>query len=233
MDIKVFPQFNNIVAGFTTKPDDSDSRRAKMVLDNPNTYVIRPRQVHGNDVLAIKEDMLGENHYIEIPEMDGLITNLKGVRLTSTHGDCIPVYAVDPIKNVIGVAHAGWKGTALMIAQKLIEAMASTYSCQPKDIQCFIGPGIDKCHFEFGLKEAEEYFFMPNPSTRAYLAKELSKDKILLDLKGINKHFLMNAGVPEENIEVSPECTYCDVAKFYSYRRCKDTKRMLAYIEMI
>ena len=39
------------------------------------------------------------------------MTDVPGVILTTTHGDCIPIYAYDPVKKVVGLAHAGWRGT--------------------------------------------------------------------------------------------------------------------------
>ena len=97
-------------------------------------------------------------------------------------------------------------------------------------IWVFIGPGIDQCHFEFGEKEALQYFFDKNPWTKDFSYSSENPEKLYLDLKGINKQFVFNEGVV--NIELSPECTYCNKDKFYSYRRSKDTDRMLAYIEM-
>lgn len=231
MDIKVFEQFNNLIAGFTTKPDKSDIRREEMVkaAKQNGSYVVRPKLVHGDAVLPITAEILSDS-YIECVDVDGLITDLKGVRLTSTHGDCIPIYAFDSKRNVIGLAHAGWKGTALGIAGKMISSMKNYYKCNPLDIWVFIGPGIDKCHFEFGEKEALQYFFDRNPWTKDFSYSNENPDKLYLDLKGINKQFVFNEGVV--NIELSPECTYCNKDKFYSYRRSKDTDRMLAYIEM-
>lgn len=192
--------------------------------------VIRPCLVHGNAILPVTKNMVQNKSYIEYEEIDGLITNVPGIILTSTHGDCIPVYAYDPVKQVIGLAHAGWKGTSLGIAGKLIESMKKNYDCNSADIYAYIGPGIDKCHFEFGIKEAEEFFYSKNPWTKNYAYPHKDLSKLYLDLKGINRQFMLLEGV--KNIEISSECTYCNADKFYSYRRSKDTDRMLAYIEI-
>ena len=48
---------------------------------------------------------------IIIPDTDGTITNLKNVLLTTVHADCLAVFCYDPVKEAIGLCHAGWRGT--------------------------------------------------------------------------------------------------------------------------
>lgn len=231
MSLIIFSQFNNVIAGFSTKPDKSDVLRADMTAEaaSQGKHLVRPCLVHGKDISCITRDMLGSDAYIELDDIDGLVTDIPGVRLTSTHGDCIPLYAFDPVRKVIGLAHAGWKGTALGIAFELIQTMKDKYGCDPKDIYTYIGPGIGPCHFEFGRKEAEEYFFQ-NRWTENFALKHENPEKLYLDLKGINKRFFELAGV--ERIEISSDCTCCMEDEYYSYRRSKEMDRMLAYIEL-
>jgi len=247
MSLIIFSQFNNVIAGFSTRPLKSDVLRLEMTTQASaeGRYLVRPCLVHGKDICCITKNVLGSESYIELDNFDGLVTDIPGVRLTSTHGDCIPLYAYDPVRKVIGLAHAGWKGTALGIASELIRTMVEKYGCHPLDIYTYIGPGIGPCHFEFGKAEAEEYFFT-NSWTKAFAFKQAAKnanllnnnlaitntssDKLFLDLKGINKRFFQLAGV--DHIDVSPDCTYCMSDKYYSYRRAGEMDRMLAYIEL-
>lgn len=39
------------------------------------------------------------------------------------------------------------------------------------------------------------------------------------DLSGMNLELLSLAGVPEESIDISDECTYCLTEKYHSHRR--------------
>lgn len=248
MSLTIFQQFANVIAGFSTRPVKSDVLRSEMTAQAAaeGRHLVRPCLVHGKDIYCITKDMLGPEAYIELDDIDGLVTDIPGVRLTSTHGDCIPLYAYDPVHKAIGLAHAGWKGTVLGIAEELIKTMAEKYGCQPADIYTYIGPGIGPCHFEFGKAEAEEFFFknewtkefafehavqsIASPQQEKLSPQNTSTDKLFLDLKGINKHFFELAGV--EHIELSPDCTYCMEDKYYSYRRAKEMDRMLAYIEL-
>lgn len=229
-DLKLFAEFEAVTAGFTRKPDTSDARRESMIaaMQKVGGCVVKPILVHGKDVAAVTKDMIAGKSYIEIPETDGVVTELQNVVLTTTHADCIPLYAYDPVKKVIGVAHAGWKGTASGIAQELIIKMNKSYGCEPADIVAYIGPGICKEHFEFGKDYAEECFASKFAWMKEYII-DGSFDKVHIDLKGINKHFFELAKVGK--VQVSTDCTFCD-ERYYSFRRAKDTERMLAYIVM-
>lgn len=216
-----------IKAGFTKKPGTTDERRQELLESVEKTYgyMIKPILVHGKDIAVVTEEMLA-NSYIEIPNTDGVVTDIPNVLLTTTHADCLPLYAYDPINKVIGLAHAGWKGTSIGIAQELINSMTKNYNCKPENIYTYIGPGIGKCHFEFGADYAEECFVQNFAWMKNYIS-EPQEDKVHIDLKGINKHFFELEGV--KNIEISKSCTYCDES-YYSYRRSADTERMIAYI---
>ena len=229
-DLRIFEEFENLTAGFTRKPDNCDVRRSDMVdaVKEFGGCVVKPILVHGNRVANVTQEMIAGKSYIEIPETDGAVTNLPNVVLTTTHADCIPVYAYDPVKNVIGLAHAGWKGTANGIAKELVHAMIDSFDCQPTDIVAHIGPGIGKCHFEFGIDYAQECFTSNYKWMQDYMFPA-GQDKVKIDLKGINEHFFNLAGVGK--VQISSDCTYCD-NRYYSFRRAKDTERMLAYITL-
>ena len=68
--------------------------------------------------------------------------------LTIFSGDCIPILLYDPVRRCIAAAHAGWRGTALGIAARAVEAMVRDYGCQAGNILAAIGPGIGPCCFE-------------------------------------------------------------------------------------
>ena len=70
-------------------------------------------QVHDNKIKIVSEEDIGKGIIREsdIIGIDGLITNAKKVALVTFYADCVPVFLYDPIKNVIGSVHSGWKGT--------------------------------------------------------------------------------------------------------------------------
>ena len=229
-DLRIFASFENIEAGFTRKPDTADARRNLMVssAEKSGGCVVKPILVHGNKVAAVTEGMLAGKSYIEITETDGLVTDIPNVVLTTTHADCIPLFAYDSHKKVIGIAHAGWKGTSKGIAYELALAMINNYGCDATNITAYIGPGICKKYFEFGKDYAEECFVAKSDWMKNFIISTAEDpDKVKIDLKGINESFFNLAGVTK--VEISSDCTYLD-ERYYSYRRAKDTERMLAYI---
>ena len=131
---------------------------------------------------------------IIIPDTDGTITNLKNVLLTTVHADCLAVFCYDPVKEAIGLCHAGWRGTCA---------------------------GISQCCFEAGMEVAEAFAenwtFAEDYITRT--PEDMVNDKCHIDIKGINQEQLELMGIPTDQIRVSEHCTCCEPQLFCSYRR--------------
>ena len=57
---------------------------------------------------------------------------------------------VDAKRHVVGVFHAGWRGTAKRIVEKGIGEMHRFFGSRPRDLKAAIGPGIRGCCYEVG-----------------------------------------------------------------------------------
>jgi hypothetical protein len=158
-----------------------------------------------------------------IPNCDALITADKNCLLTVTVADCLPIYFYDPKKQVVALAHAGWKGVLNGIAQKTALSLINNFSCDSNDIKIFIGPHIQKCHFE--VKDDVASQFAPK-----YIIESAGKKYI--NLAAAVKNQLLNIELPTSNISISPDCTFCLENKYFSFRRESDkiVKAMVAYI---
>jgi len=113
----------------------------------PEENVISALLHHGHEV-----SIVGHNSSREfIPKTDALVTVIKGTYLSITNADCFPIFFFDPIGEVVGLAHAGWKGITTNIIPITIGKMTVAGS-DIENLRVIIGPGI--CHdcFEFGLK---------------------------------------------------------------------------------
>ena len=57
------------------------------------------------------------------PQADIILTDNPEVTLFMRCADCIPILLYDPLRNVVGLVHSGWKGTINRVGQKAVEAM--------------------------------------------------------------------------------------------------------------
>lgn len=230
--IRVFEDLP-VDAGFTCKPLDGKVYRAGLLEQFP---VVRLSLVHGNAIAVIRGlDPSGtapfradlDEDFLDVYDADGAVTDLPDVYLTTTHGDCIPIWAYDPAKGAVGLAHAGWRGTLKGVAGSLIQTMRSAYGSDPENILAVIGPGIGACCFEVGFDVADA-FTDKYPWAEEYVCA-YSGARPHVDLKGINAELLRLEGVA--HIEISEHCTCCEPDLFWSHRRCADKTRMLAFIK--
>jgi len=180
--------------------------------------VISADLVHGNNIVIIEDDSLNV-----IKDTDGLVTSSKNISLSVTVSDCIPIFFFDPEKNIIAIAHAGWRGIVNDIIIKTIKKIKKLGS-KEENIKVAVGPGINSCHFEIKEDVLNEFDNYKNFIIRR-------EDGIFVDLKGIIKKQLEESGVRMDNIESDDECTY-ESEKYFSYRRDKPevTEAMIAVI---
>lgn len=195
--------------------------------------VVSLKQVHGANVLVADSSHCGSGP-IEgrIEGFDGLVTNVPGLALVTGHADCTPVYIYDPVRNAIGMVHAGWRGTTLEIAARAVKTMVSAYSCEPADMYAMIGPCIHIENFECDRDVIDAIDKMSIDASEYYYFDEES-GKYHASVPDINKAVLVSAGIPESNIEVSPECTYELADKYFSHRRQGDKRGGQAALLML
>ena len=74
--------------------------------------------------------------YGEFTDVDGLITDKSNKILSLTYADCICLYFYDPVKNVIGNIHSGWRGTYQQIAKIAVKILKQKYGVKPEDLIC-------------------------------------------------------------------------------------------------
>jgi YfiH family protein len=169
--------------------------------------VIAADLIHGNRVVV------ADNSSAEIVKAcDALITNNPNLILSITVADCLPIYFYDPIKKVVAIAHAGWRGVENEIAREVVKVFAKKYDSDSKDILAFIGPHIGACHFEVQRDVADKFLFYKNHITN-------KEEGTYIDLGQIVLEQLVKAGLLAENINLSSECTYCLHSKYFSFRR--------------
>lgn len=179
--------------------------------------IVTTLQTHSDIVRVVsRKDCNGFLHR-NYPECDGLVTDDPGVTLVVFTADCTPLLFHDPVTGAVGAAHAGWRGTALGIGERVVETMVKSFGCDPKNIRAAIGPNIAQCHFETDRDVPDAMFAAFGEEVNAFI--EQRGEKYFLDLKAINAFVLRRAGV--EQIEISDACTCCESHRFWSHRVTK------------
>lgn len=151
-----------------------------------------------------------------IDNTDGIITNSKGLILSSMSADCSTIIAYDPVKRVLSLAHSGWRGVLLDIIKNMLAKMEEYFHSNRKDIIVGIGPTICKRCYEVGdsiISLFKNRFSSNNDSIISYFNKGWR-----LDIVTALKTQLLQEGILNYNIEISNLCNLCNIKEFYSYR---------------
>lgn len=198
-------------------------------------------QVHGTKVAVVRENDRGKGYSDRssaFQNTDGLVTNVQGVLLTSFYADCVPLYFLDPVNRVVGLAHAGWKGTVGRIAEAVIETMETEYGSQRSDILTAIGPSIGKCCYEVDdvvMSKVRDAITITEgaPIDPNLFEPSCNEGRTMLNLKELNRIIMIEAGILPTHIECTTWCTSCHPDKFFSYRAQNGiTGRMASFIGM-
>lgn len=179
--------------------------------------LVLSHQVHGDQVRVCTQEDAGKGLDRERDyEADGLMTNLPGLPLVIFSADCIPILFYDPVCRVVAACHAGWRGTALGIAQTTVRRMGEVYGCRPSDIRAAIGPGISRCCFQTDEDVPQAMWTAFGAEVAPYCVPVGTPGRYQVDLKGINAWLLRRAGVTE--LDQSSDCTACHTDTYWSHR---------------
>ncbi|MCG0276973.1 MAG: peptidoglycan editing factor PgeF [Thermanaeromonas sp.] len=175
-------------------------------------------QVHGAKVAVVDSGQAGsgaEDPGTSLKGVDGLITADKGVVLAAFFADCVPVYLLDVKRQVIGLVHAGWRGTVKRIAARAVELMNEVFGSRGRDCWAVVGPSIGPCCYEVG-PEVEESF--KSFSWAGKVLKPGEGGRLHLDLWEATRLTLLDMGLLPERIAVASLCTACHSDIFFSHR---------------
>ena len=167
------------------------------------------KQVHGDGVIHV-----GNMSFLEkCPDADAFITNKPGIPIAIRTADCVPVFLFDPIKKVIGLAHAGWRGTKAQIAAKTAKTMQDKLGSKCYDLKVVLGSSIRSCCYEVGA-EFKQHFPLDVKERDGHL---------YADVIAANRRQLIETGLQPEHITDSGICTHCHTGPksfdYFSFRR--------------
>lgn len=194
-------------------------RFAKALEVRPEDYVFSD-QTHTTNIRVVTEEDRGKGFTKprDYHDIDGLVTNVKGLVLSTFYADCVPLYFVDVKNKAIGLSHSGWKGTVGEIGRKTIEIMAKEYGSKPEDILVAIAPSICRECYEVSEDVAVEFQKIFPEEEHDKIMDNKGQGKYQLDLWECNKRILLRAGIREENLSVTNICTCCNSELLFSHR---------------
>lgn len=169
-------------------------------------------QVHEDGILIIDDST--DYSTMQNSDYDAIITNQPGLAVGVKTADCVPIFLFDRVRNVIGVVHAGWRGTAKKIAAKTVHRIMKMFSTKAEDLIAAVGPAIGHCCYEVdrvvrdAMKEDADMVFTPSDH----------RDHWMCDLPRANRLQILDAGVPPANIVEAGICTSCHRDTFFSHR---------------
>ncbi|MFH1749946.1 MAG: polyphenol oxidase family protein [bacterium] len=218
-------KIKNLVHGISTKTDGNMSfnwglkeeviknrkKFLKTLRVNPKKCIVMQLE-HKNRILDVVQRFAGRGILqTDAPVADCLITKEKNLFLFLLTADCLPIIFFDPSKKTLALAHLGWKNTDTKFCQNIIKKLKKLGS-DPKNIIVGIGPGI---HKESYIKGRDI------PKWKKFVRK-VDEKKFQINLIGYNKQQLLDSGVPETNIEISPINTVKS-KNFFSHYYAKKT----------
>lgn len=185
------------------------------------------KQVHGSIVSTPDSRNLGACGPFEA---DASVSNISNEVLAILTADCMPVLFTSNSGDVIGAAHAGWRGLSGGVLENTVKEMrALSPKLTPHDISVWMGPAIGPTAFEVGEDVLEAFAIQGQDILKkAFNPIAGRRGKYLADLYLIAQDRLISLGIKQ--ISGGGFCTYTDQTNFFSYRRDGTTGRFASLI---
>ncbi len=207
-----------------TRGDDKEAvkenyRRLAAALEVSYENFVFTDQTHTTNIRKVTAEDAGKGLTRErdYKDIDGLITDVPGVVLSTFYADCVPLFFVDKVHHAIGLSHSGWRGTVAGMGCVTLEAMKREYGTKPEEVYCAIGPSICQDCYEVS-EDVAEAFKAAFPGHEKEILIEKGNQKYQLDLWKANEILLLEAGVKKEHLAVTNICTCCNFELLFSHR---------------
>ena len=192
-------------------------------------------QIHSANVRYVGEKMRGEGVFRPAPaKCDGFYTVERGVVLLVRTADCAPVLLAGLRANgapAVCAVHAGWRGACAGIALFAVCALRSL-GVAPENIRAAIGPCASFERYEVGEDMRGEVESAAGADFAARHVREFD-GSLHADVAGMNREFLLAAGVLPDHIDVAPFCTVGDPERFHSHRASKGNRGAMGNVIVI
>jgi polyphenol oxidase len=181
-------------------------------------------QVHGTTVATLEGAALADARATP-PVADAAVTREPGVVCAVLTADCLPVLLADRQGRAVGIAHAGWRGLAAGVLEATVKALAAL-DVPARELVVWLGPAIGPAAFQVGADVVAAFGAVDAHSASAFAPD--GRGRWHADIYRLARQRLAAAGV--DAVAGGGLCTHTDAARFYSYRRERETGRMAALV---
>ena len=204
-------------------------RMGKAIGVEPEKFTFA-KQTHTINVRVVTKEDEGKGivKLLDYEDVDGLITNVPGVCLTTFYADCVPLFVIDPVHKAIGLSHSGWRGTVAKMGQATLNKMKEVFGTEARDVVVAVGPSICQKCYEVSEDVIHEFDKVFDERWRDELYYKKENGRYQLNLWKANEIIFMEAGVKKENIAVTDVCTNCNSELLWSHRATKGQRGSLA-----
>ncbi len=175
------------------------------------------QQMHGAEVVAAESAPAR-------PRADATVARTRHSVCAVLTADCLPVLLAGRAGDVVGIAHAGWRG----LAAGVIEATVASMAVAAAEIVAWLGPAIGPRAYEVGQDVYDAFVAADAGAATAFAAR--GGGKHLADLYALARRRLAAAGV--QAVYGGGRCTHAEAQHFYSYRRERTTGRFASLVWM-
>jgi polyphenol oxidase len=153
---------------------------------------------------------------------DAAITRQTGKVCAILTADCLPILLATEAGDVVGAAHAGWRGMAAGVIGAAVHAMRAP----AERLIAWLGPAIGPKHFEVGGEVREAMLKADSGAGEAF--KPGAGGRFMADLPMLARRQLNQLGV--ERVYGGGECTFASADRYFSHRRDGVTGRQATLI---
>ena len=171
-------------------------------------HVISYDQGQTFDTIADVTEADTTRHNSEGIFTDALYTEAAGVGLFLPVADCIATVIYDPKRRALMLAHLGRHSTVAQLMSQAVQYFVE-HGSQAKDLQIWMSPSITQKNY------CMDYFDHANDTNWHNFCRQTA-DGIYLDMQGFNRSLAIQAGVPADNIFISPIDT-ADDPNYFSH----------------
>ncbi len=139
---------------------------------------------------------------------DALYTETAGIGLFLPVADCIATIIYDPKRRALMLAHLGRHSTVAQLMSQAVQYFVRRGS-QVKDLKIWMSPSVTQENYRM------EYFDHTSDVKWQNFCRQTA-DGIYLDMQGFNRSLAIQAGVPGDNIFISPIDT-ADDPNYFSH----------------